>query len=156
MTTPGNTIKSSPAAADEALQMLRDLEQNTSDEIRRQRAHDRLVVKCKLIVAPGNSSQRQSFVAQGVTGDISGGGCNALLPVPLLVGDIYLLTLDRAQVDIPPVFARCQRCRFVREDAFEVGFAFLQPVKLPATAGASAPTNRSGAGKEKASGAMLV
>lgn len=117
--------------SDEAFHVLKDLERNTPDEIRRQRAHFRLSIKAGVILQPGNQTDILSFKVKGVTGDISAGGCSALFPVPARVGDIYRLQFDRKALDLPLTFARCVRCRLVREDAFEAGFAFFSPISLP-------------------------
>lgn len=116
---------------DEAFQLLQELEGNTTDEIRRQRAHFRLVTKAGVILQAGNASELLSFKVKGVTGDISEGGCSVLFPIPPRVGDIYRLQFDRASLDLPLTFARCVRCRLVREDAFEAGFAFFKAICLP-------------------------
>lgn len=117
--------------SDEAFHVLKDLERNTPEEIRRQRAHFRLSIKASVILQPGNQTDILSFKVKGVTGDISAGGCSALFPVPARVGDIYRLQFDRKSLDLPLTFARCVRCRLVREDAFEAGFAFFSPISLP-------------------------
>lgn len=116
---------------DDAFHVLRELERNTPEEIRRQRAHFRLSIKSAVILQPGNQTDVLSFKVKGVTGDISAGGCSALFPVPTRVGDIYRLGFDRKALDLPLTFARCVRCRLVREDAFEAGFAFFSPISLP-------------------------
>lgn len=121
----------SPLGREEAFGLLRDLERNTPDEIRRQRAYFRLSIKAGVIVQPGNASQVNTLKLKGVTGDVSEGGCSALFPLPLLVGDVYRLLFERNTLDLPLTFARCVRCRLVREDAFEVGFAFFSPICLP-------------------------
>jgi len=123
-----------PSAAitgDEAFDVLRELERNRPEEIRRQRSHFRLSIKSSIILQPGNQTDMLSFKVKGVTGDISAGGCSALFPVPARVGDIYRLVFDRKTLDLPLTFARCVRCRLVREDAFEAGFAFFSPISLP-------------------------
>ena len=51
---------------------------------------------------------------------------------PLLVGDIYRLSFERSTIPLEPMFARCLRCRLVREDAFEAGFSFFNPIDLTA------------------------
>ena len=71
------------------------------------------------------------FKVKGVTGDISEGGCSVLLPIPVPVGDVFRLHFDRSQLDLPMTFARCLRCRLVREDAFEAGFVFFKAIALP-------------------------
>ena len=84
-----------------------------------------------MILQPANSSEVLKLKIQGSLGDISTGGCRLLTPVPLGVGDVYRLTFDVAELDLPLCFARCLRCRLLREDAFEVGFSFFAPLCLP-------------------------
>jgi hypothetical protein len=67
---------------------------------------------------------------QGISGDVSEGGCCVLFPVPLNVGDVYLLTFDRKTINVSPALARCMRCRLMREDAYECGFSFFTPLDL--------------------------
>lgn len=124
---------------DEAFHMLQELGRNTTDEIRRQRAHFRIAVKIGVILLPGNASQQLTFKLKGVTGDISEGGCSVLFPLPIQVGDLYRLQFDRQALDLPLTFARCVRCRLIREDAFEAGFAFFKTICLPESAAAGAP-----------------
>lgn len=127
---------------DEAHEILRELERNTGDEIRQQRAQFRLAVKSAVILQAGNASELLSFKVKGVSGDISEGGCCVLFPIPTRVGDIYRLQFDHETLDLPLTFARCVRCRLVREDAYEAGFAFFKAIALPerlAVSGASAP-----------------
>ena len=50
--------------------------------------------------------------------------------VPLQVGDVYKLEIEKGELDLPILYARCLRCRLVREDAFETGFAFFTTIKL--------------------------
>ena len=116
---------------DDAFAVLQELEANTPEEIRRQRAHFRLSIKAAVILQCGNTSQLMSLKVKGVTGDVSQGGCSVLLPIPIQVGDIYRVQFDRKMLDLPLTFARCVRCRLVREDAFEAGLAFFTPIELP-------------------------
>lgn len=118
-------------ASDDAFSLLQDLEKNTPDEIRMQRAHFRLAIKAGVTLQAGNASELLSLRVKGVTGDISEGGTSILFPVAPRVGDIYRLTFDRDALDLPLTFARCVRCRLVREDAFEAGFSFFAPISLP-------------------------
>ena len=122
---------SGPVGSDDAFGLLRDLERNTPEEIRRQRAHFRAAIKAAVILQAGNASELMAFKVKGVTGDISEGGCSALFPIPTRVGDIYRLQFDREAIGLPLTFARCVRCRLVREDAYEAGFAFFSPICLP-------------------------
>ena len=81
----------------------------------------------------GNSSELLNYKVQGVTGDISAGGCQAMFPIPIKVGDVYRLTFDAEQLDLPLIFARCLRCRLLQEDAYKASFAFFTTIKLPET-----------------------
>ena len=121
--------------SDEAFNLLQELEGSTTEEIRRQRAHFRLAIKAGVILQSGNASGLLDFKVKGVTGDVSEGGCSGLFPIPPRVGDIYRLQFDRQVLDLPLTFARCVRCRLVREDAFEAGFAFFRTICLPDNVG---------------------
>lgn len=134
--------ESGPGSLDQqdAFDMLAELERNTPEEIRRQRANFRIAIKAKVILRPGNSSDMRRFKLQGVTGDLSAGGCGLLLPVPIMPGDVYRIEFDRKILDLPMTFARCVRCLLLREDAFEAGFRFFKSIAMPETmrAGAAA------------------
>lgn len=127
MNEPLDKHDAPPEHGDE--QML-ELERNTEDVIRRHRARERLAVKVKIIVQPGNAGDVRKLKVQGVTGDIAPGGFQALLPVPMRVGDLYRITFDQDLVNLPMTFARCVRCRLVREDAYESGFSLFTPIQL--------------------------
>ena len=118
-----------PAPGHEHEQML-ELERNTEEVIRRHRARERLAIKARIVVQPGNAGDVRKLKVQGVTGDIAPGGFQALLPVPMRVGDVYRISFDESQVMLPMTFARCVRCRLVREDAYESGFSFFTPIQL--------------------------
>lgn len=115
---------------DAAFDLLADLERQTPDQIRRQRASDRVTMKARVVVQPANSSDAMKLRVQCVTGDLSAGGCRLMSPIPLAVGDVYRMKFEGTDIDLPIVFARCLRCRLIREDAFEAGFAFFSPVNL--------------------------
>ncbi len=119
---------------DQAFDLLQELGRNTTAEIQRQRAHFRRVIKTAVVLQSGNATDLLKFKLKGVTGDVSEGGCSALFPLPPRVGDVYRMEFDRQTVDLPLTFARCVRCRLVREDAFEAGFAFFKPIVLPTRA----------------------
>lgn len=125
------TSRSNIAGDPEAIEILSELEQSTPDAVKRLRAHARLTIHAKVIVEPANLSERGTWRVQGVSGDLSAGGAQILVPMPLRVGDLYHLTFDRSVLDVPPVFARCLRARLVREDAFEAGLKFFEAIRLP-------------------------
>jgi hypothetical protein len=114
----------------DALEALRELEGNTAHAILGQRASERIEVRTPVTLRPGNSSQRHEYGIQGLTGDISSGGCQILSSRPLHVGDIYWLTFSEEHLSIGSLLARCLRTRMIREDTFESGFRFLHDVDL--------------------------
>ncbi len=115
---------------DERFELMQELERNTSEAIRKARSSQRLEFRCSIVVQAGNSSERRNLKVKGVTGNISSGGCQVLLPVPLGVGDVYRISFDPQVLKIPLTFARCLRSRLIREDAFEFGFAFFKDIDL--------------------------
>lgn len=115
---------------DDDLDFLEELGEQSIEQLRRKRLHERVSVRTRIILRPGNSSDLLKLKVQGMTSDLSSGGCRALFPVPIKVGDIYRLEFHSADVDVPMVFARCLRCRLIREDAFETGFSFFSQISL--------------------------
>lgn len=114
----------------EDLELLDEIKRNTPDAVAASRAHTRLDINARVTVRPANASERHERSFVGVTGDISAGGCQLLLASPLTAGDLYLIEFDRAALEVAPVYARCMRCRVVREGAYESGFAFFSSVDL--------------------------
>ena len=114
-------------------ELLQNLARQTAGAIEQGRRSVRLERKLKVIVRPGNASQLLAFKLQGLTADLSSGGCRLVLPLPLGVGDIYRLEFDAREHQLPQLFARCVRCRVLRDDAFESGMQFFTPLELPAT-----------------------
>lgn len=126
---------------EQALAMLQELSGNTPEDIRRQRAHFRLSIKVSVILQSGDASNLRKFKAKGVTVDISQGGCSAVFAMAARVGNIYRLEFDKDKLALPLAFARCVRCRLIREDAFEAGFAFFTPITLPESVAVSEASN---------------
>ena len=124
----------------DALQALSELERNTDAAILAQRSSERIDIQARIFVRPANASQRHQFTIEGVTADVSNGGCMALFSRPIMVGDMFWITFDDERLRLGSLFARCLRCRMVREDAYETGFRFLNDVDL-----ASALTSSEGA-----------
>lgn len=123
----------SPAAGDDRHELVAELASNTDEAARAMRQSTRLAVRASVRVERGSLSERHGPPLAGITGDVSTGGTQLLLPKPLHIGDVYLLSFDRSELDLAPVYALCLRGRQVRADAFEAGLRFLQPVQLPRT-----------------------
>ena len=115
---------------DEDFRILQEIESQTSDNIQNQRIHKRLSVKLKVVLLPGNISDYHGDKIQGVSGDISNGGCCVMFPVPVMVGDIYRLEFEKCQYDLPLIYARCVRCRLIRDNSFETGFTFFTKIQI--------------------------
>lgn len=111
--------------------LIDELAQSTPDAVRQMRHHTRLSIRVKVFVEPASLSHRDGVRLQGVTGDLSAGGTQILVPCPLLIGDLYQIWFDRSELDLPAVFALCLRGRTIRPDAYEAGLRFLEPVTLP-------------------------
>ena len=120
---------------DDRHELVAELATNTDDAARAMRQSTRLTVRASVRVERGSLSERHGSPLAGITGDVSTGGTQLLLPKPLHIGDVYLLSFDRSELDLPPVYALCLRGRQVRTDAFEAGMRFLQPVELPRSSG---------------------
>ena len=114
----------------DALEALSELECNTSDAILAQRSSERIDIQSTVFVQPANASERHQYRIEGVTADISNGGSMILLPRPSMVGDVLWLTFDATTTRRGSLFARCLRCRLVREDAFEIGFRFMNDIDV--------------------------
>ena len=114
----------------EALDTIVELEKSTPEAIKQQRLHERITLRSRVIARPGNMSERENQRTEGVTADVSKGGCLLLFPRPMQVGDIYWIVFDRTVLDVAPQLALCKRCRSVRDDAYESGFMFFRSVDL--------------------------
>jgi c-di-GMP-binding flagellar brake protein YcgR len=111
--------------------LIDELAKSSNDAIKQLRTHTRLSVRAKVYVEAASLSHRSGVRLQGVTGDISAGGTQILLARPLAIGDLYQISFDRKELDIPPVYAVCLRGRMVRPDAYEAGLRFLEQINLP-------------------------
>lgn len=113
--------------------LIEGLAKNTPDAIKNMRNHTRVAVRAKVYIEAASLSERNGVRLQGVTGDVSVGGTQILLPRPLRIGDVYLISFDRAEFDLASVYGLCLRGRMVRPDAYEAGLRFLESVTLPVT-----------------------
>lgn len=114
----------------DAIEALADLERNTSQVIAAQRTCKRVDIETRVMVQPANCGQRHTERFDGLTADISNGGFMALMARPITVGDFFWVTFDDKELKIGSMLAQCLRCRLVRDDAFEAGFKFPQPIDL--------------------------
>ncbi len=137
---------------DAAFELLKELEQQTPEEIRRQRSTHRVELRAHVLIQPGNTGEILKLKVKAVLADLSAGGCRVSSPLPLRVGDVYRLTFDREDLDLPLTFARCLRCRMLREDVFEAGFQFFSSLHLPVAALRSGEPDDRAEGRAKRAG----
>ncbi|MEZ6109211.1 MAG: PilZ domain-containing protein [Pirellulaceae bacterium] len=127
----GEGLESQKRGGLDAVEALLSLDKSSDKVFQAQRAHARFESNSTITIKAANASQREDINFSAICNDISAGGCRVLSNKALMVGDLFFLVFERGQLDVPPVFARCLRCRFLREETFEMGFAFLTPVELP-------------------------
>ncbi len=122
----------SPTASPEGLlSAIEELAISTKQNVESsRRGNDRMELNSPVELVPGNVSGRDGKSHSGSCRDISNRGCRLVLTKPLIVGDIYLMSVSNEQLGLDPTFGRCVRCHMIREDAFEVGLNFLSPVSL--------------------------
>jgi c-di-GMP-binding flagellar brake protein YcgR len=125
-----NVIDFDTVRATDALDSLLELKASIPTAIIQKRTSKRIEIRTKVTASPGNSSERRSVSIEGVTGDISREGCQVIFPQTFSVGDIYWLEFSEKSLVSQSVLARCVRCCFIREDAFETGFRFFDPIML--------------------------
>lgn len=122
----GEALKSSNS---ESLETLLELQRRDASQGPQNRAQ-RIGVECKIAIESGNSSQRDGTRREAICNDLSVSGCRLITPEPLRVGDIYRLSFEKS-LNLPSAFARCVRCRLLREDAFETGLQFFNEISIP-------------------------
>ncbi|QDV70405.1 PilZ domain protein [Rosistilla carotiformis] len=109
--------------ADNDLRALEELCRTTSNES--QRVAERRALDTPVHIQPANSRERNAWKLAGKLRDLSETGCGALTDKPLMVGDVYWISTSEGSLQMGNFFARCVRCRMIREGSFEQGFTFF-------------------------------
>ncbi len=125
----GNHLHDGADTAKTSVEALASLQQNNAQAVRSKRNTTRLTTNARVKIVAGSTSERDKPV-NGICNDVSPSGCRVISTVPLMVVDIYWIHFDKSSLELGPQFARCLRCRFMREDAYEMGFAFFSPVTI--------------------------
>lgn len=126
--------QSGAATPEGLLSAIEDLAKNAKENVKSSRRdNERMTLNSPAELIPGNVSGRDGRVYSGSCRDISNRGCRLILTQPLIVGDIYLMSVENQELGLDPSFGRCVRCHMIREDAFEVGLNFLSPVSFSET-----------------------
>ncbi len=113
------------------LEMLSDLQRQSREQITKLRKHARWEIQVPVTIKPGNASASPACHISGTSVDFSAGGWMGHFSTPVPVGDVFSMQLQSEVLDLPMVFMRCLRCKLVREDVFEAGFSFFNPIMLP-------------------------
>ncbi len=112
------------------LDLLEELEGQKQTNADRMRLHERVPIRTKLVLQPSSAMEAMKLRLQGLTCDLSMGGCRAVFPMGVMVGDVFRLQIELENHDLPVVFARCLRCRMINDTAFEAGFTFFTKIEL--------------------------
>lgn len=90
-------------------------------------------LRADVMVQPADSAARGHTPIKGSTRELRTTSVVAVFAGPVAVGSFFHLAFASAAVDLPTVFARCDRCTLLHEDQFEVRFRFLSSISLPDT-----------------------
>lgn len=88
-------------------------------------------VQAPVEIHAGNLSERSDTGIRGQTRELQHGGVTCILEKPVLVGNVFYLEFDKAQLDIAPQLTVCERCALISPTAFDVHFAFVEPIAIP-------------------------
>jgi len=112
------------------LDLLEELESQKQSHTERMRIHERVSIRSKVVLQPANTVEALRTRVQGLTCDLSTGGCRAVFPVGIMVGDVFRLQIELESQELPIVFARCLRCRMINDTAFEAAFTFFSRIEI--------------------------
>lgn len=94
-----------------------------------QRGAPRQQLRSKVAILPANPVDRPGHRMEGVCQNASNTGCRIVSTLPPIVGNVYWLEFDPA-TQLGKQYARCCRCRLLREDMYDAGFVFFVPVQV--------------------------
>ena len=112
------------------LELVEELELNTREEIDGKRERDSLQLKIPTTLEAGSATDRAAPPIQGTSKEVSSSAMTGTFDQTVRVGDIYLLALERSELDVPPTYALCQRCSLVRTDCFEATLTFFEKIQI--------------------------
>ena len=113
---------------DEDIELLEELELNTRDEIITARDRDKLQVRVPATLQPANASLRGQEWS-GTTREVHKTGMTAVLSCPIAVGDVYLASVEQADLGIDACLAVCVACQQNSRDSYQVELTFYHPVQ---------------------------
>ncbi|MEM7203831.1 MAG: hypothetical protein AAF628_26445 [Planctomycetota bacterium] len=119
--------EAAPTTSD--LELVEELELNTVEEIADARKHDTLQLKVPTTLDAGNASQRGDEL-RGTSQEVSSAGMTGTFGRPVLVGDIYWLSFDRAELDVAPTYALCRQCKLLDSGQFQAELTFFHKIEI--------------------------
>lgn len=87
--------------------------------------------KVAVTVRPANALDRDVIATTGYSTELRRLGAVCLGSRPVMVGSFFLLTFDRADLDVAPALAVCDRSAMLGDASFELSFKFVQEIDLP-------------------------
>ena len=117
---------------EEALNLLEELELSKPEDVAELRRIDSFPFKCEATLLPGNASEWKECENQGMTRQISKRSILAVFKKTVSVGDVFRVQFDPEKLDIPHVYALCERCRIVGDQGYEAFLSFFIPIEFPA------------------------
>ncbi len=114
-----------------AQQLLDDIELRQRSDVGRARELAGVRLKATLTIRPANVVDRGAFAATGTTTELRTQAALCMFPVPVMVGSMFQVEFARGDLDVPPVFAVCDRCAMLGDASFEVRLRFVADLPLP-------------------------
>ncbi len=115
--------------------LLDDLELRLRTDVSSARGLATCRRKVAVTVRPANALDRDVIATAGYTSELRRLGAVCLVSRPTMVGSFFLLTFDRADLDVAPALAVCDRCAMLGDALFELSFKFVQEIDLPLAGG---------------------
>lgn len=116
----------------EPLQRTAPAESPIEEAYKAMRTSRRHEINSRVTILPADSSRSGEKAWEGMTVDVSNGGCQILGSSPLPCGDYFSIHFVTAEIDLPPQLSRCLRVRLIDDSTFEIGLRFEHPVQIDA------------------------
>ena len=112
--------------ADQAADLVEQLQLSQAVDVHQLRDRATTRVSGEVTISPANYRERATVHATGRAREIQQQSLVCVLDNPLLVGDVFCLSLDAPGFEIEPSLAICERCLLLEGPAYEARFRFVQ------------------------------
>ena len=106
--------------------LVEELELNQAIDIRDVRARAKTHITGQVVVRPANYRERGTVAGAGKAREIQGQSITCVLDQPLLVGDLFYVTLESADFDFTPSLAVCERSQLLANKKAPFALASLR------------------------------